>query len=148
MKTPVPLDVFGFLAEESWRSVHPLKTKCLCEDRTHQWWVQEFSGLWSQNPLIVRQRWHVQSKDLNSICFVSRDRDEGLLQDLTEVDGSGRARFHDNVVGGTFPCEQVRGVCFKCRARGIECSQKQNFRGDWNNGSRLLKGRAHFRLIR
>lgn len=59
---------------------------------------------------MVRQRWHVQSKDLNSICFVSRDRDEGLLQDIIEVDGSGRARFHDNVVGGTFPCEQVRGV--------------------------------------
>lgn len=58
------------------------------------------------NPLIVRQRWRVQSKDLNSICFVSRDRDEGLI----EVDGSGKARFHDNVFGGTFPCEQVRRV--------------------------------------
>ncbi len=75
--------------------------------------VQEFSGLWSPNPLIVRQRRHVQSKDCEFYCFFSRDGDEGRLQDPIEVERIGRACFHDNVVGGTFPCEQVRGGLFQ-----------------------------------
>lgn len=139
---------FECLLEESWSAVRPLKTKCLCEVRKHQWWVQEFSGLWSQT-----RSWYGSdgaSNQKTRILFVSF---QGIVMKVSlKWTDRGKRAFMTMSSAGLFHvsryAESHAQSLFQMWNERERALSKQNLRGDWNNGSQLLKGRAHFRLIR
>lgn len=135
---------FGFLLEESWSAVRPLKSKCVCEVRKHQWGVQEFSGLWSQNPLIVRQRRPIKRLEFYLFRFKG-----SWWRSSSRRHWSGRIAFMTMSSAGLLHASRYKSLTHESVSNGErEAARKRNFRGDWNNGPQLLKGRAHFRLIR